>query len=145
MREVVCHCQALDAPAIGQAVGHEIHAPYLIDPVGHREWHALAGRASHLLALAHRQLCLAIQPVDPLVVHARELRPQQVMDTAVAEAPPHLCDLDDLGAELLRGLIGHGRMAIAVPGEPHQAARAAFGQMMPGNHLGCRVAPHLRG
>jgi len=73
------------------------------------------------------------------------MKARQVNSGPLAEAPPHLRDLDDLGAELLRGLIDHGRVAIAVSGEPHQVARAAFGQMVLRNHLGRRCAPDLRG
>lgn len=145
VREVVGHGQALDAPAVGQTVGNEVHAPHLVDTASYRKWHALAGCAPHLLALTNRQLRLAVQPIDPLVVHAWELPTQQVMNAAIAKTPPHLRDLDDLGAELLRGLINHGRVAIAVSREPHQAARAALGQMMLGNHLGRRCALDLRG
>ncbi|MOA35863.1 hypothetical protein D3C78_1573510 [compost metagenome] len=65
----------------------------------HREGHAFAGSAPHLLALANRQLCLAVQPIHPLVVHAWELRAQQVVDTAIAETTTHLRDLNDLDAE----------------------------------------------
>jgi hypothetical protein len=56
MAEVVGHRQALDAPAVGQAVADEVHAPYLIDRFGDLQRHALAGRALRLLAFAHRQL-----------------------------------------------------------------------------------------
>lgn len=64
-------------------------------------------------------LCLAVQPMSAFVVHARELRAQQVMDSAMVEASPHLCDFDDLGAELLRGLINHGRIVITNPNRRH--------------------------
>jgi len=104
---------------------------------------SLAARRTFLRL--HRELCLAVQPIDPLVVHAWNLRAQQVVDAAIAEAPPHLCDFDDLDAELLRGLIDHRRVAIAVPGEPLQAARTTFGQVMLLDHLGRRCAPDLRG
>lgn len=73
---------------------------------------------------------LAVQMIDVLVVHARMLRAQLVMEPAIAETPPRL---RDLGAELLRGLIDQRRVAITVPVKTHQAARTAFGQVMPGS------------
>lgn len=104
MREIVVYGQAFDAPAVGQAVKHEVHAPHLIDAAGHRERHALTGCSPHLLMLTNRQLRLAVQPINTLVVQARQMRAQQVMDVATAEAPQHLRGLDDVGDELLRGL-----------------------------------------
>jgi len=105
---------------------------------------SLATRRS-ILALAHRQLCLAVEPIHPLVIHSGELDTQQVMDAAIAEATPYVRDLHDLGAELLRRFVHHRRVPIAVPREPHQAARAAFRQSMLFNHLRYRRAPDLRG
>ena len=64
-RRPVRHGQALDAPAVGQAVADEIHAPHLIDLLRHLERHALTGRPFGLLALPHRQLGDAVnQPLD---------------------------------------------------------------------------------
>lgn len=145
MREVIGNAQALDAPTIGQTVRNEVQSPHLIHACRYCQWHPLTGRAPHLLALAHCQLRLAVEQILAVVIYARELRAQQVMDAAIAEAAPHLCDLDDLGAELLRGLVDHRRIAIAIPGEPNQTARTAFGQMMLGKHLGRRCAPDLQG
>jgi len=62
------------------------------------------------LLRSNRQLCLAVLPTDPHVVYTRKICAQQAVDAAIAEAPTHLCDLDDLhdvGAELLSCLIGH--------------------------------------
>ena len=39
--EVVGHRRALQAPAVGQTVADEIHAPYLVDAAGQLRWHAL--------------------------------------------------------------------------------------------------------
>lgn len=84
MREVIGHGQALDAPTIGQTVRNEIHAPHLIHAFRYCQWLLLTGRAPHLLALAHCQLRLAVEPIHALVVYARELRAQQVMDRSGA-------------------------------------------------------------
>ncbi len=137
--------QAFQAPAVGQAVGNEVHAPHLVDAGRHFQGHALVGYSALFLALAHRQLCLAVEPIHPLVIHRGELDTQQVMDAAIAEATPHMRDLHDLGAELLRCFVHRRRVPIAVPREPHQAARAAFRESMLFNHLRHRRAPDLRG
>jgi hypothetical protein len=47
--EVIGHGQTLDAPAVGQAVADEVHAPDLIDRLGDLQRHALAvGRLTFL-------------------------------------------------------------------------------------------------
>jgi len=79
--EVISHCQVLQAPAIGQAVRDEIHAPDLIDRAGKLLRHTLVDGALALLAPAHSQVGLAVEPVHPLVIDARELRAQQIVNT----------------------------------------------------------------
>ena len=120
MAEVICHRQALEPPTIGQAVADEVHAPHLVDRPGQLQWHTLAGRPLDLLALAYGEVRCAVKSVHPLVVDARELRAQQVVDSAIAEAAPSVRDLHDLAAELLGYLIRLGWMAVAVAGEPHK-------------------------
>ena len=127
--EVVGDRQALDAPPCAQAVADEVHAPHLVDCAGKLQRHALIGRPLGLLALAHRQVGGAVEPVHLLVVHAGEVRAQHVVDAPIAEAPACMCDLDDLAAERLRHGIGFGWMAVAVAGEPHKPAGASFAQI----------------
>jgi hypothetical protein len=138
--EVVGHGQALQPPAIGQAVADEIHAPDLVDGAGHLQRHALGRRAAHLLALAHGQVRSAVQAPDTLVVDAREPRAQQVVDAPVAEASASMGDLDDPIGQFARGGIGLGRVAIAVAGEPHETTRTALGQVMFVHHPANRLA-----
>lgn len=63
------------------------------------------------------------------MVHACEFGAQQIVDAPVAEATAHMVDLDDLGAQGLVHLCFLGRVAVAVAGEPHEAAGAALGQV----------------
>ena len=70
--EVVGHGQTLQAPAVGQAVADEVHAPHFVDPGGDVQRRALGRRPAHLLAPAHGQVGIAVQPVHPLVIDARE-------------------------------------------------------------------------
>ena len=74
-----------------------------------------------------------------------ELRTQQIVDAPVAKAAAHMGDLHDLLVQLHGGLIGLRRMAVAVAGEPHKTARAAFGQMVLADHDPDRLAPGLWG
>ena len=73
MAEVVGHGQAFDAPATGQAVRDEIHAPHLVDRLGQLQRHPLAGWALGLLAPAHRQVGILVEPVDTFVVDPGKL------------------------------------------------------------------------
>ena len=133
--EVIGHGQALEPASVGQAVADEIHAPYLVDRRGQLQRHALERRAPDLLALAHRQAGFAVEAVHALVVDAGELRAQQVMDAPIAEATAHLRDLHDLALQRSGLRIGLRRMAVAVSGEPHEAACAALRQVMFLDHL----------
>ena len=112
---------------------------------GRLQRHALDRRAAHLLALAHGQVRGAVEPVDALVVDARELRAQQIVDAPIAEAPAHVRDLDDPAGQLARGGISLGRVAVAVAGEPHKTTRAALGQVVLADHPGDRLALDLWG
>jgi len=142
---VVGHGQALQAPAIGQAVADEVHAPYLVYGASQLQRHALGRRAARLLALAHRQVRRGVQAPHALVVDARELRAQQIVDAPVAEAPSRMGDLDDPPGQLARGGIGLGPMAVAVAGEPHKPTRSALQQVMVLDHAADRLALDLWG
>ena len=143
--EVVGHGQALQSPSVGQAVADEIHAPHLIDRPGQLQRHALAGGPANLLAFAHGQVGDAVQAVDALVVDARELRAQKIVDAPVTEAAPYMSHLDDPARQLTRRGVCLGRVAVAVAGEPHKTARSALGQMVFVDHHGDRLAPDLWG
>ena len=114
--EIVRHGQALDAPAVGQAVAHEIHAPHLIDALRDLQRHALAYRPFGLLAFPHGQVSGAVQPIHALVIHPGKFRTQQVMDTPVAKASPGLGNIDDRGAQHLGPLVRHRRVTETIPG-----------------------------
>ncbi len=135
MAEVVGHGQALQPSAVGQTVADKIHAPHLVDRFGQLQRHALGRRAPDLLALAHSQVGLAVQPIHPLMVDARKCGAQQVVDAPIPEPPPDMRDLNDLAVQCRVERILLGRMAIAISAEPHEAARSALGQMMLADHL----------
>src|SRR5574343_72899 len=114
MADAVGHGQALDAPPVGQTVADKVHAPHLVDALGDVERRALHHRPLGLLALAHRQVGRAVEPIHPLVVDARKLAAQQVVHAPVAEAPPDVGDLDDLVLQRLGLRAGHRWMPVAV-------------------------------
>ena len=59
-------------------------------------------------------------------VKAWKFRAQKVMDSTATKAPMHLCDLNDLAAQLQRGLVFFWRITITFAGEAHKATRAAL-------------------
>lgn len=85
--EVVGDRQAADAAATGQRVGHEVHAPYRVGCKGSRQGLAQHRRILGLATPAHRQVGVVIQPVNPLVVHVRKRRTQQIVQASIAEPP----------------------------------------------------------
>jgi hypothetical protein len=99
--EVIGHGQVLQTPPAREAVAHKIHAPDLIDRASQLKRHTLVDRALALLASAHSQVGLSVEAVHALVVHARELRAQHVVDAPVAESSAGLGDFDDLACEIL--------------------------------------------
>ena len=107
--------------------------------------HPLVDRALALLAAAHGQVGLSVEAVHPLVVDPGKLRAQQIVDAPIAKAATRMGDLHDLLVQLHGDLIGLRRMAVAVAGEPHKTARAAFGQMVFADHDPDRLAPGLWG
>ena len=112
--EVIGHSQALDAPAIGQAVRDEIHAPNIVDLLRQLQGHTFTRWALYLLAPAHGQIGIFVQAVDPLVVDAWKLRAQQIMDTAVAKSAAYVGNVHDAFAQGLRQRITLRRVAKAV-------------------------------
>jgi hypothetical protein len=143
--EVIGHGQALQAPAVGQAVADEIHAPHLVDLGGNVQRHALGWRPASLLALAHGQVGIAVQPVHPLVIDPGEVRAQQVVHAPVAEAPARMGNLDDLRLQRLGLRAGYRCVAIAVSAQPHKPAGVPLGHLMLGNQLPDGVPPDLWG
>lgn len=116
MAEVIGHRQALEAPTVGQAVADEVHAPHLIDAISKLQRHAFRCGTLDLLAPAHGQVGLAVQPVHALVVHAGELRAEHVVDAPVAKPSASLGDLHDLAAQVFGHLIALGWVAETVTG-----------------------------
>ena len=94
--EVVGHGQALQAPYVGQAVADEVHAPYLVHLGGDVQRRALGQWPAHLLALAHCQVGLGVQPVHAFVIDAGKVRAQQVVHTPVSEATACMPDLSTI-------------------------------------------------
>ena len=97
MAEVVRHGQAFVAPAGGQAVAHEVHAPQLVDVLGKLQRHALRCRPPDLLAPAHGQVRLEDRD-------AGERRQQQhgqerLADDAVLVADEHPHHADEGGRD----------------------------------------------
>lgn len=67
--EVIDYRQALDVPAIGQRVHHEVRAPGVIDVLTGGQRLALARGALDLAAFAHRKVGQLVQAPPALVVH----------------------------------------------------------------------------
>jgi hypothetical protein len=143
--EVVDDRQALDAPAVGQRVHHEVGTPGVVDVAAGRQRRALEADALGLAALAQRQLVHLVQPPHTLVVHLVALPGEQVVDASVAEAPALMRQLDDAGTELAGSPIGHRRLPIACSGQPRIDAGAAFADVEQLDHPACRLSPGLRG
>jgi len=137
--------KALQPAATGQTVADKVHAPYLIDCPGQLKRHTLARRPLGFATLAHGQVRCAVQPVHLLVIDAREIGFEHVVNAAVAKASPLMSELDDSIAELLRRLCHLRRMSIAVAGEPHKTARPALRQSVFIDHLANRLALGLWG
>lgn len=114
--KIVGHGQALDAPAIGQAVADKIHAPHLIDVVRDLQRHAIAHRPFDLLALPDGQLGGAVEPIHALVVDLGKVRTQQIMDAPVAKASSRLRNMDDRGTEHHCLLVRLRRVAVTTAG-----------------------------
>jgi hypothetical protein len=125
--EIVGYCQALQAPAIDQAVGDEIHAPHLVDVMGHGQWLALTQGPLGLAAFPDCQPRLLVDPVDLLVIDPGKLGPDHVVDSPVAEAPPFMGDLDDPSGKCAGRLVLLGRVAIGIAGKPHQTTGMPLG------------------
>ena len=70
---------------------------------------------------------MPVETVQALVIDPGKLRAKQVVDAPVAKASTRMGDLFDFLVQLHGGLICLRRMAVAVAGEPHKTARAAFG------------------
>lgn len=68
---VVSDGQALDAPAAGQAVAYEGHAPDFIDSPALVQRHAFERQVLLTAALGHRQVGAPVQPVNARVADHR--------------------------------------------------------------------------
>jgi hypothetical protein len=71
---------------IGELIRHEVQRPTVVGR--HRNQHrcSCAYRSLSAATLAHRQLLLAIEPEELLVVHKVSLAPEQHMKASIAEA-----------------------------------------------------------
>jgi hypothetical protein len=81
------------------------------------------------------------------VIHAGELRAQQVVDAPIAEAPPRLGDVDDLAALSASGLLdpATGGIGGSCLGRAPQAAGVALGKIELLDHLADGLALGLWG
>lgn len=145
MGEVVGDGQALDAAATGQLVEDEVHADYLVGMPRWPQLLPLCRRELGLLATAHAQLRLAVQTVDPLVVHLRKLRAQQVVQAAIAEATTRLRQFDQPGRQGLRRRRGPRRVAESIAGDPRKATSPALADRRQLAHAPDCLALALRG
>ena len=143
--EVVCHRQALDAPAVGKAVRDEIHAPDLIDPAGGGQRNGFHRQATFAAPLADRQARRLIQAVDTLVVVLCTLDAQQIHHPPVAEAPTLVGDGDDGVLKFLVAFAHRRRIPVGVSRQPRKAAGTAFGEVTGHHHPFCRLPACLRG
>lgn len=84
---VVDHSQALDRPAVGQGVEHEVHRPGVVRTGRDLQRAAFDRGALALSPFAHGQAGFAIQPMDPFVVDHEALALDQDVQSPVAEPP----------------------------------------------------------
>ena len=79
--------QEPDPTSIEELIAHKVHGPALINPLSHWPLYApLAGYVPPGLLGPEHQTLLAIQLVDPLVVHCPPLPLQEAVETPVAIA-----------------------------------------------------------
>lgn len=126
--EVIGHGQALEPSSVCPGIAHEVHAPDLIGCLGDRQRLPFKRWPLHLLAPAHGEAGLAVEPVHLLVVHVGKLRAQQVVQAAITEPAPDLGQFDDPGRQRLRGRRWLGRVTEGIAGQPRKAAGPALAQ-----------------
>ena len=97
-------------------IGHGEDTRYAELRTRWRERLTLAARALGFAPLAHGELRLGVEPIDPLVIDGRIRRPQQVVDAAVAESPPHMGQFDDPAAQLAVERTDHRRVPVRITG-----------------------------
>jgi hypothetical protein len=114
--EVVDDGQALDAPAAGQCVHHEVQAPHLVARLGLQQWHAFIPDSLCLAALAHRQVVVAVQTPHTLVVDCMAFTGEQVVDAPIAKVSAFMRQLDDARAQHHGLRVCRRRLAIAGSG-----------------------------
>src|SRR5918993_685887 len=87
-RAVVLEVGGAEPAAVGQAVLGEVQGPALVGGDGAPGTRQHAAKSLLPVAAADRQLLLAIEPLDELVVHPPALAAQQLVEPPVAEPAP---------------------------------------------------------
>ena len=100
-----------------EAVGRAVDVSQMFEmSLGDRQWLPLKRWPLGLLATAHGEAGLAVEPIDLLVVHVGELRAKQVVQAAIAEPAPDPGQFDNPGRQRLRGSRRLGPVAEGVAG-----------------------------
>ena len=142
--EIIDYRQAFDPSSCRQAVADKVHAPGLIEGLGRYQRHTLS-ETTRLGFASNCESRLAVEPVDAFVINPRLGRAQQIVNHPVARSPSDVRDFDDVCSESLIHFTRQRRVSIAVAGEPHQCAGAAFRQLLLHDHRRNRFAFHWWG
>jgi hypothetical protein len=97
--EVVDDVQDAEGAAARPRVTHEVHRPPLVRLRRRREHDARAGGELLPAAAPHGEACVAVDPVDLLVVHDGARPAQHKGETRVGGAPRRARARDELGAQ----------------------------------------------
>jgi hypothetical protein len=109
-----------------QLIGHEVHAPSLID---HTSPGPLAADRTALVASwsfsTHLKPFLAVQPIHQLVIYLPALTPQQDMQPLVAVVNTAGCQVPKTNPQL-GPIITHALVVVSHPREPQCPAGSPF-------------------
>ena len=117
VRVIICHRQAFDAPGDGarpaNGIAHKAHPPGLVHCQGSHQRHAHAN-ALGPFTFPDRQAFSGVKTVDPLVIDARVLEAQNVVNHAVNPTPARMGSFNYFVAQFRIKYAGLALMAIDI-------------------------------
>jgi len=138
-RTVIDHRQDAEAPPVRQLVCDEVQRPALVGRQRQVQRSPRAHRSLPAAAPAHRQLLVAIDPLDPFPVDRMALAPQQHVQATIAEPSTFLGQgLQPVAQSAVvraRRLIAHAR-----PIDAQNTARPPFAHLVGGLQMASRLA-----